>query len=135
MLFREVLERCVFDVFDSCIKYVYYGPGSVKSAQPMLLDALKASRAILGTGKTLHEKVMHASQSLIREYELLRWIPAALLVPSLPRLNYRPPSSSFESSTHIFLVKWCLNNSVSSQITTPVSAQYLPRLSLISALS
>lgn len=39
------------------LKYVYYGPGSVKSALPKLLNALKASRALVVTGKTLHDKV------------------------------------------------------------------------------
>ncbi|KAM6499789.1 hypothetical protein JOM56_005297 [Amanita muscaria] len=53
----------------------------------------------------------------IREYEHLRYIPIVLLAPSLPRLN----------------LKWCLDNSISSQITTPVSAQDLAS-ALISAL-
>ncbi|KAH6897665.1 hypothetical protein BKA70DRAFT_1315390, partial [Coprinopsis sp. MPI-PUGE-AT-0042] len=53
----------------------------------------------------------------LRELEHLRYIPIVLLAPSLPRLN----------------LKWCLDNSLSSQITTPVSAQDLAS-SLISAL-
>ncbi|PFH53613.1 hypothetical protein AMATHDRAFT_171562 [Amanita thiersii Skay4041] len=53
----------------------------------------------------------------IREYEHLRYIPIVLLAPSLPRLN----------------LKWCLDNSISSQITTPVTAQDLAS-ALISAL-
>lgn len=53
----------------------------------------------------------------IREYEHLRYIPIVLLAPSMPRLN----------------LKWCLDNSISSQVTTPVSAQDLSS-ALISAL-
>ncbi|KAF8990572.1 hypothetical protein BDQ17DRAFT_1371736 [Cyathus striatus] len=53
----------------------------------------------------------------IREYEHLRYIPIVLLGPSIPRLN----------------LKWCLDNSISSQVTTPVTAQDLAA-ALISAL-
>ncbi|KAG6372485.1 hypothetical protein JVT61DRAFT_7588 [Boletus reticuloceps] len=53
----------------------------------------------------------------IREYEHLRYIPIVLLAPSMPRLN----------------LKWCLDNSISSQVTTPVTAQDLAA-ALISAL-
>ncbi|KAF6745806.1 two-component histidine kinase Le.nik1-like protein [Ephemerocybe angulata] len=53
----------------------------------------------------------------LRELEHLRYIPIVILAPSLPRLN----------------LKWCLDNSISSQITTPVTAQDLAS-SLISAL-
>ncbi|KAL0948366.1 hypothetical protein HGRIS_010948 [Hohenbuehelia grisea] len=53
----------------------------------------------------------------IREFEHLRYIPIVLLAPSIPRLN----------------LKWCLDNSISSHITTPVSAQDLAS-ALISAL-
>ncbi|KAG6906866.1 hypothetical protein DXG01_011628 [Tephrocybe rancida] len=53
----------------------------------------------------------------IREYEHLRYIPIVLLAPSMPRLN----------------LKWCLDNSISAQVTTPVTAQDLAS-ALISAL-
>ncbi|KAI0312759.1 hypothetical protein OF83DRAFT_1066664 [Amylostereum chailletii] len=53
----------------------------------------------------------------IREYEHLRYIPIVLLAPNLPRLN----------------LKWCLDNSISSEVTTPVTAQDLAS-ALISAL-
>ncbi|KIJ97792.1 hypothetical protein K443DRAFT_681283 [Laccaria amethystina LaAM-08-1] len=53
----------------------------------------------------------------IREYEHLRYIPIVLLAPSMPRLN----------------LKWCLDNSITAQVTTPVSAQDLCS-ALISAL-
>ncbi|KAF8345905.1 alcohol dehydrogenase IV [Amanita rubescens] len=51
------------------LKYVYYGPGSVKSALPKLLDALKASRALVVTGKTLHEKtdVVRKIEAILKE--------------------------------------------------------------------
>ncbi|EPQ52996.1 hypothetical protein GLOTRDRAFT_45993 [Gloeophyllum trabeum ATCC 11539] len=54
---------------------------------------------------------------VIREYEHLRYIPIVLILPSMPRLN----------------LKWCLDNSISSHATTPVSAQDLAS-ALISAL-
>ncbi|KAJ8482196.1 hypothetical protein ONZ45_g15040 [Pleurotus djamor] len=53
----------------------------------------------------------------IREYEHLRYIPIVLLAPSIPRLN----------------LKWCLDNSISSHVTTPITAQDLAS-ALISAL-
>ncbi|KAG6882669.1 hypothetical protein C0992_011023, partial [Termitomyces sp. T32_za158] len=53
----------------------------------------------------------------IREFEHLRYIPVVLLAPSMPRLN----------------LKWCLDNSISAQLTTPVTAQDLAS-ALISAL-
>ncbi|KZP13596.1 hypothetical protein FIBSPDRAFT_753155 [Athelia psychrophila] len=53
----------------------------------------------------------------IREHEHLRYIPIVLLAPSMPRLN----------------LKWCLDNSISSQVTTPVSLQDLAA-ALVSAL-
>ncbi|KIJ62480.1 hypothetical protein HYDPIDRAFT_114607 [Hydnomerulius pinastri MD-312] len=53
----------------------------------------------------------------IREYEHLRYIPIVLLAPSMPMLN----------------LKWCLDNSISAQVTTPVTAQDLAS-ALISAL-
>ncbi|KAI0919650.1 hypothetical protein AcV5_001658 [Taiwanofungus camphoratus] len=60
---------------------------------------------------------LNVTESL-REYEHLRYIPIVLLTPqSTPRLN----------------LKWCLDNSISSQITTPVTAQDLAS-ALISAL-
>jgi alcohol dehydrogenase class IV len=40
------------------LKGIYYGPGSLKSALPQLLGTLKASRALVVTGKTLYEKVI-----------------------------------------------------------------------------
>ncbi|KAF4582712.1 hypothetical protein EYR40_002636 [Pleurotus pulmonarius] len=53
----------------------------------------------------------------IREFEHLRYIPIVLLAPSIPRLN----------------LKWCLDNSISSHVTTPATAQDLAS-ALISAL-
>ncbi|KAJ8091873.1 histidine kinase osmosensor [Marasmius tenuissimus] len=53
----------------------------------------------------------------IREIEHLRYIPIVLLAPSMPRLN----------------LKWCLDNSITSQVTTPVTAQDLSS-ALVSAL-
>jgi osomolarity two-component system sensor histidine kinase NIK1 len=53
----------------------------------------------------------------VREYEHMRYIPIVLLAPSLPRLN----------------LKWCLDNGISAQVTTPVTAADLAS-ALISAL-
>lgn len=39
------------------LKGIYYGPGSVKSALPKLLDSLGAKKALIVTGKSLHDKV------------------------------------------------------------------------------
>ncbi|KZT34623.1 HAMP TYPE histidine kinase, partial [Sistotremastrum suecicum HHB10207 ss-3] len=54
---------------------------------------------------------------LLREFEHLRYIPIVLLSPSLPRLN----------------LKWCLDNSITSQVNLPCSAQDLSS-ALIAAL-
>jgi len=85
----------------------------------------------------------------IREIEHLRYIPIVLLAPSMPRLNcgsssppQRTPVQKRSLSTSYFppfshdrhvSVKWCLDNSISSQVTTPVSAQDLAS-ALVSAL-
>ncbi|KAG7450831.1 uncharacterized protein BT62DRAFT_928111 [Guyanagaster necrorhizus] len=53
----------------------------------------------------------------LREHEHLRYIPVVLLAPYMPRLN----------------LKWCLDNSISSQVTTPITAHDLSA-ALISAL-
>jgi len=39
------------------LKGVYYGPGSVKTALPKLLDVLGVKKALVVTGKSLHQKV------------------------------------------------------------------------------
>ncbi|KAJ3898627.1 atypical/HisK protein kinase, partial [Lentinula edodes] len=82
----------------------------------------------------------------IREIEHLRYIPIVLLAPSMPRLNCGSSTQhtaiQIRSSTSYFppfshdrhqSVKWCLDNSISAQVTTPVSAQDLAS-ALVSAL-
>jgi len=39
------------------LKGVYYGPGSVNTALPKLLDTLGAKKALIVTGKSLYQKV------------------------------------------------------------------------------
>lgn len=39
------------------LKGVYYGPGSVKTALPKLLNTLKVKKALIVTGKSLQHKV------------------------------------------------------------------------------
>lgn len=39
------------------LKGVYYGPGSLKTALPKLLDTLGKKKALIVTGKSLHDKV------------------------------------------------------------------------------
>ncbi|KAJ7279447.1 hypothetical protein C8J57DRAFT_1712509 [Mycena rebaudengoi] len=53
----------------------------------------------------------------LREYEHLRYIPIALLAPSLPRLN----------------MKWCLENGISAHNNTPITSLDLSSV-LLSAL-
>ncbi|KAF9027257.1 hypothetical protein BDZ89DRAFT_1067080 [Hymenopellis radicata] len=53
----------------------------------------------------------------VREHEHLRYIPIVLLSPKIPRLD----------------LKWCLNNSISSQVNNPTSTHDLSS-ALISAL-
>lgn len=52
------------------LKGIYYGPGSVKSGLPKLLSTLKASRALVVTGRTLYEKtnVVQTVEAVLREY-------------------------------------------------------------------
>lgn len=47
----------LYYAWTNTLKGIYYGPGSLKSALPQLLGTLKASRALVVTGKTLYEKV------------------------------------------------------------------------------
>ncbi|KAF8622727.1 hypothetical protein AX15_006818 [Amanita polypyramis BW_CC] len=51
------------------LKGIYYGPGSVKSGLPKLLDTLKVSRALVVTGRTLHEKtnVVRTVEAVLKE--------------------------------------------------------------------
>jgi len=69
----------------------------------------------------------------IREYEHLRYIPIVLLAPSMPRLNREYARMCSGDMGLTVVVKWCLDNSISSQVTTPVTAQDLAS-ALISAL-
>ena len=39
------------------LKGVHYGPGSVKTALPKLLNTLGAKKAFVVTGRSLHDKV------------------------------------------------------------------------------
>jgi alcohol dehydrogenase class IV len=43
------------------LKGVYYGPGSLKTALPKLLDTLGTKKALIVTGKSLHNKVSYLS--------------------------------------------------------------------------
>lgn len=42
------------------LKGVYYGPGSVTTALPKILDTLGAKKALVVTGKSLHNKACHS---------------------------------------------------------------------------
>jgi len=70
----------------------------------------------------------------LREFEHLRYIPIVILGPSIQRINCKlPPFVNGLFSYLVFPVKWCLDNSISSQVTTPVSMQDLSS-ALIAAL-
>jgi len=51
------------------LKGVYYGPGSLKTALPKLLDALKVKKALVVTGKSLYHKtdVVKKVESVLKE--------------------------------------------------------------------
>jgi len=71
----------------------------------------------------------------VRGLEHLRYIPIVLLAPKMPRLNCISlhPFDYLTRATEMILVKWCLDNSISSQVTTPVTPQDLSS-ALITAL-
>lgn len=46
-----------FYAYTDVLKGVYFGPGSVKTALPKLLDTLGAKKALLVTGNSLYNKV------------------------------------------------------------------------------
>ena len=46
------------------LKGVYYGPGSVKTALPSLLEKLGVKKALVITGKTLYHKVLSSCSSI-----------------------------------------------------------------------
>lgn len=50
------------------LKGVYYGPGSVKTALPKLLKTLGVKKALIVTGKSLHDKVVVCCMRFM-EYE------------------------------------------------------------------
>ena len=43
--------------FTDTLKGVYYGPGSVKTALPKLLDTIGGKKALVVTGRSLYTKV------------------------------------------------------------------------------
>jgi alcohol dehydrogenase class IV len=53
-----------FYAWTDTLKGVYYGPGSVKTALPKLLDTLGARKALIVTGKSLYHKVRQFSSSV-----------------------------------------------------------------------
>ncbi|CAL1702932.1 unnamed protein product [Somion occarium] len=72
----------------------------------------------------------------LREFEHLRYIPIVLITPpNTPRLNRKDmPRYQQGSCTQLLdTVKWCLDNSISSQITTPLDAPSLAS-ALVTAL-
>lgn len=46
------------------LRGVYYGPGSVNTSLPKLLSILGVKKALIVTGKSLHEKVSHGQPML-----------------------------------------------------------------------
>ncbi|KAF8743985.1 hypothetical protein AX14_013387 [Amanita brunnescens Koide BX004] len=66
---REAAMSASYYAWTDTLKGIYYGPGSLKSALPKLLDTLKASRALVVTGKTLHEKtdVVRRVEAILKE--------------------------------------------------------------------
>ncbi|KAM6502209.1 alcohol dehydrogenase IV [Amanita muscaria] len=55
----------------SGLKAIYYGPGSMKSSLPKLLDTLKVTKALVVTGKSLHEKtdVVRAVEAILKQHD------------------------------------------------------------------
>ncbi|KAF8161165.1 alcohol dehydrogenase IV [Crassisporium funariophilum] len=53
------------------LKGVYFGPGSVTTALPKLLNTLGVKRALIVTGKTLHEKtdVVRKVEAILKEHD------------------------------------------------------------------
>lgn len=51
------------------LKGVYYGPGSVKSALPKLFDQLGGKKALIVTGKSLHQRtdVVRTVEAILQE--------------------------------------------------------------------
>jgi len=60
------------------LKGIYYGPGSVSSSLPKLLDTLQITRALVVTGRSLHEKVKLTS-SILRTVKMLKIIYGPVL--------------------------------------------------------
>ncbi|KAJ3490389.1 hypothetical protein NLI96_g1501 [Meripilus lineatus] len=58
-----------FYAWTDTLKGVYYGPGSVKTALPKLLDVLGAKKALIVTGRSLFEKtdVIKNIEAILRE--------------------------------------------------------------------
>jgi len=55
--------------YTDTLKGVYYGPGSVKTALPKLISTLGATKALVVTGKSLHDKtdVVKRVEGILRE--------------------------------------------------------------------
>ena len=58
------------------LKQVYYGPGIVETALPTLLQKIGAKKALIVTGKSLHDKVSSSSShkaELTSEFDRLTY--------------------------------------------------------------
>ncbi|KAJ3516426.1 hypothetical protein NLJ89_g1125 [Agrocybe chaxingu] len=51
------------------LKGVYYGPGCVNAALPKLLDTLGVKKALIVTGKSLHQKAIFCNTDVVRKIE------------------------------------------------------------------
>jgi alcohol dehydrogenase class IV len=60
-----------FYTWTDTLKGVYYGPGSVKTALPKLLNTLGAKKALIVTGKSLHNKtdVVKQVEDILKEHD------------------------------------------------------------------
>ncbi|KAF7428599.1 hypothetical protein PC9H_007826 [Pleurotus ostreatus] len=60
-----------FYSYTDTLKGVYYGPGCVKTALPQLLEIIGAKRALVVTGKSLHEKtdVVRRVEAILKEHD------------------------------------------------------------------
>ncbi|EPQ57494.1 iron-containing alcohol dehydrogenase [Gloeophyllum trabeum ATCC 11539] len=58
-----------FYAYTDTLKGVFYGPGSVNTALPKLLDTLNGTKALIVTGKSLHDKtdVVKKVENVLRE--------------------------------------------------------------------
>ncbi|KAI0717294.1 hypothetical protein C8T65DRAFT_828326, partial [Cerioporus squamosus] len=97
-----VISAKLSDKIRRVVTGVFYGPGSVKTALPRLLDILGAKKALIVTGKSLFHKTDVVKTASGRALQKFKDVGADVIVSvggGSPSTRPRPSSTSYSRST------------------------------------